>query len=456
MGGELGVAPTETETARGADQAGAGGFKGLMGSSAWLLSANAAALGLGFLQMLVVARVLGPRPYGLLALVMTYPSTVNQVFDSRAWEAATTYLVRYRAEGNLAKAAAVAKLCYLVDAATAVLALLVVLVSAPWAARVFLKDPSLSGLLMAFALTLLAGVPAGTSLVLLRVTGRFRLVALQNLLNAVLRFGAVLTALFVVGTLQAVVWAYVVAMAAGALVALGSGWVGARALGLRGLRSIATARIGLLRADLGGITRFLTITNVNGLLKVAQRQGDILLVGYFLGPASAGFVRLARSFSDLLNLPVAAVYEASYPAFASLWRHRRLGELRALARRVTLSSTALGLAGALLLVLGGGLLLRLSAGPQYAPAVLPLQLFAVATGFAVSTSVWHPLLVAMDRPERSLVAMAAGVAAQLLVLLVGVPVLGTPAAGLAYIAFYLTWIPVVGLTLQSMNAHVRA
>jgi len=88
--------------------------------------------------------------------------------------------------------------------------------------------------------------------------------------------------------------------------------------------------------------------------------------------------------------------------------------------------------------------------------VLPLQLFAVATGFAVSTSVWHPLLVAMDRPERSLVAMAAGVAAQLLVLLVGVPVLGTPAAGLAYIAFYLTWIPVVGLTLQSMNAHVRA
>src|SRR5689334_1624025 len=431
----MGLAPADAGPPRVADPIGTGGFRRLIGNSVWLFSANAAALGLGFLQMLILARVLGPKPYGLLALVMTYPATVNQMFDSRAWEAATMYLVRYRAEGNVAKAAAVAKLCYLVDAGTALLALVVVLVTAPWAARVFLKDPSLTTLVMAFGVTILAGVPAGTSLVLLRVAGRFRLVALQNLLNASLRFAAVLTALFVVGTLQA---------------------VGARAVGLGGLRSIAGSRLGLLRGDGPGIARFLTITNVNGLLKVAQRQGDILLVGYFLGPAAAGFIRLARSFSDLLNVPVAPVYEASYPTFASLWRHRRLPELRGLARRVTQSSAAFGLAGALILVVAGGTLLRLSAGAQYRPATLPLQLFAVATGLAVSTSVWHPLLVAMDRPGRSLVAMAAGVTVQLAVLLAGVPSLGAPAAGVAYLAFYLTWIPIVGLTLWSVERHVRA
>jgi O-antigen/teichoic acid export membrane protein len=451
----MGIAPADTgphvvEATR------PGGFRRLLGNSAWLLSANAAALGLGFLQMLILARVLGPKPYGLLALVMTYPATVNQVFDSRAWEAATSYLVRYRAEGNAAKAAAVAKLCYLVDATTALLALVVVVVSAPWAARVFLKDPTLSPLVMAFAVTILAGVPAGTSLVLLRVAGRFRLVALQNLLNASLRFAAVVTALFVIGSLQAVVGAYVVAMLAGALVSIWMGRVGARAVGLGGLRPILAARLELLRGDGGGIARFLTITNVNGLLKVAQRQGDILLVGYFLGPAAAGFIRLARSFSDLLNVPVAPVYEASYPTFASLWRHRRLHELRRLARRVTQSSAAFGVAGALVLVVAGGTLLRLTAGAQYGPATVPLQLFAVATGLAVSTSVWHPLLVAMDRPGRSLVAMAAGVIVQLAVLLAGVSSLGAAAAGVAYLAFYLTWVPIVGLTLRSVYRHVRA
>jgi O-antigen/teichoic acid export membrane protein len=110
VGGETGIAPAETGPAVG-EPNGVGGFRRLLGNSAWLLSANAAALGLGFLQMLILARVLGPKPYGVLALVMTYPATVNQVFDSRAWEAATSYLVRYRAEGNAAKAAAVAMLC---------------------------------------------------------------------------------------------------------------------------------------------------------------------------------------------------------------------------------------------------------------------------------------------------------------------------------------------------------
>jgi len=448
--GELGIAAPTSETAR------VGGFRRLLRNSAWLFSANTVVLGLGFVQMVVVARVLGPRNYGLLALVMTYPSTVNQVLDSRAWEAATTYLVRYRAEGDLRRAAAMAKLCYLIDATTGLLALAVVAVTAPWAARVFLKDEALAGLLIAFATTILASVPAGTSLVLLRITGQFRLVAFQNVLTAVLRFVAVLAALFGVGTVQSVVWAYVAATAAGARVALWSGWMGARALGLNDLRTVIRARLGLLRRDWRGIARFLTITNITGLLKVGQRQGDVLLVGYFLGPTSAGFVRLARSFGDMLNVPVAPVYEASYPAFASLWRHRRIAELRALVRRVTLSSAGMGLLGAVVLGVGGGYFVRLTAGPQYAPAVPLLRLFAIAMALAVSTSIWHPLLVATEHPERSLLAMATGVTLQFGILLAGVPVLGLSAAGLAYLGCYLAWILVVGLNLVSINARVRA
>jgi O-antigen/teichoic acid export membrane protein len=432
------------------------GFKRLLRASAWLFTGNSVGLGLGFLQMVVVARVLGPRDYGLLALVMTYPATVNQVLDSRAWEAATNYLVRYRAEADLVKAAALAKLCYIIDAVTGLLALLLVTVTSPWAARVLLKDEALAGLLVAFGLTLLAGAPTGTSMVLLRVSGRFRAVALQNTISAVVRFVAVLTALFLVGTVQSVVWAYVAATAASAVVALWSGASGARSLGLGGLGRIFAAPLGPLRSDLRGITRFLSVTNVNGLLKVAQRQGDVLLVGYLLGPASAGFVRLARSFSDILNLPVAPVYEASYPAFASLWRHGRIGELTRLARRVTMSSTVLGLAGACVLVVGADLIVRLTAGPQYAPAVLPLQIFAVAMGIAVSTSIWHPLLLAVGRPERSLLAMATGVVVQLVILLLGLPSLGIVAAGLAYLGFYLAWTPLVGQTLLKVHAHARA
>jgi O-antigen/teichoic acid export membrane protein len=429
------------------------GFKRLLRSSAWLLTANSLALGLGFAQLIVVARVLGPHAYGILALITTYTAAANQLLDSRAWEAATSYLVRYRAEGNLVKAAAVVKLCYLIDAGTALLALLLVAVTAPWASRVLLHDPSRVGLLLAFAVTIVAGAPAGTSLVLLRVAGRFRSVAFQNTLSAALRFVAVVTAVFLAGTIESVIWAQVAAAGVSAGCMLWMGRRGAGSLGLGGLGRIFRAPLGILRRDLRGIVRFLAVTNASGLLKLAQRNGDVLLVGYLLGPAQAGFVKLARSFSDLMNLPVAPVYEASYPAFASHWRLGQLRELRALARRVTASSSLVAFAGVVTLLILAGPLIRWTAGAQYAPAVAPLQWFAIAMGLAVATSAWHPLLLAVDRPGRSLLALAAGVSVQLAILLLGLPALGIAAAGLASIGFYLVWTGVVGHGLLKLSSH---
>jgi O-antigen/teichoic acid export membrane protein len=108
------------------------------------------------------------------------------------------------------------------------------------------------------------------------------------------------------------------------------------------------------------------------------------------------------------------------------------------------------------LVVGAHQIVLLTAGAKYLPAVVPLQLFAVAMGLAVATGAWHPLLLAMGHPGRSLLAMCAGVSVQLVILLVGLPAIGTSAAGLAYLGFYLVWIPVVGLSLLSINARARA
>jgi hypothetical protein len=51
--------------------------------------------------------------------------------------------------------------------------------------------------------------------------------------------------------------------------------------------------------------------------------------------------------------------------------------------------------------------------------------------------------------------MATGVALQLGILLAGLPVLGTPAAGLAYLGCYIAWILVVGGNLISIDRRVR-
>ena len=428
----------------------AGGFRRLLAASAWLFSAKSIALALSFLQVIVVARVLEPRAYGLLALITTYTGTVNQLLDSRAWETATAYLIRYKAEGDLPKASALAKLCFLIDGATAVVALLLVAMTAPWAAQWLFKDLALAPLLTIFAATLVANAPTGTSMVLLRVAGRFRSVAFQNAITAAIRLVAVVVAVITTGTLASIVWAYVVAAAASGGLMLWMGWRGARTLGLRSLPSVFKTPVGILRPDFRGIARFLAITNANGTLKLAHRFGDILLVGYALGPADAGFVRLARSFSDLMNVPVVPMNETSYPAFASLFREGRRRELRALVRRVTMSATLVGVIGAGLLIVLAGPLVRLTVGPQFEPAIVPLRLFAVGMAVAVATSIWHPLLLAIDRPGRSFAALLAGVGVQLAIVAGAIVPMGLAAAGIAYTACHVIWSVIVGYTVINL------
>src|SRR5687767_14367882 len=53
----------------------------LLQNATWLISGNALASGLGFVQAVVLGQALGVEGYGLLAVVIALVSTVNQVVD---------------------------------------------------------------------------------------------------------------------------------------------------------------------------------------------------------------------------------------------------------------------------------------------------------------------------------------------------------------------------------------
>ena len=93
-------------------------FRRVLSHSGWVLSANTVTLVLSFAQGILVARVLGVEQYGILALITTYTTTINQFVDSRVWETATKFVIQYKETGELPRASAVVKLCYLVDALT--------------------------------------------------------------------------------------------------------------------------------------------------------------------------------------------------------------------------------------------------------------------------------------------------------------------------------------------------
>jgi O-antigen/teichoic acid export membrane protein len=420
----------------------------LLSNTGWLLSANTASIALAFVQSIIVARALGVEQYGVLALITTYTTTVNQLVDSRVWETAIKYVIQYKERGELGRATAVVKLCYLVDAVTGVLAWITLLLTASWAARLFVKDPAATGFIELYAWSVIIAVPLGTSSALLRIGNHFDWLAYQNAGVSFIKFAGVLGAILIGGGIKEILFVYLVAAMTGAVILVAMSIKVARQIGLI---TYADAPLSLLRSEYRQIVPFLLITNANALFKLLQRNADVLLVGYWLTTVEIGYLRLARSITDLMNFPVNPLYTVSYPEIARLWHQQEFDMLWQLVRRISLYAAFVALSALAVIGVGGGWIIGFTVGPQYLPAFPVLLWLALATAVAIATSWAYPLLLAMGGASSSLLAIALGVLGQLAILLVLLPKLGVTAAGIAYLGFYVIWVIMVASAIIQLN-----
>ncbi|MCG3206486.1 MAG: hypothetical protein FOGNACKC_00085 [Anaerolineae bacterium] len=423
-------------------------FKRLLRNSGWLLGANTSTALFGFLQGIIVARALGVEKLGVLTLVMSYVTLINQLVTSRVWETAIRYATLYIEQKNFTHATAVIKLCYVVDSITGILAFILVFLSAETAARLFIKDTTATSMLHLYGLFILISIPVDTSSALLRIGNRFRWLSYQETGVAVAKLILASIALFFGMGVTGVLGAYLIAAWLGLLALLFFSYTTFTELQLVRWQH---APLLLLRNDLGQIGRFMLTTNGGALLKLLQLNADTLLVGYWLSPYQVGYLRVARSMAELVNFPVAPFYAASYPEFARLWHQKNIQSLQNLVRKSTFVMGGIGLAGFLIILLNGEWLVRLTVGQEYLPTLPVLYWLAFGMAIAVSFSFGHPLLLAVGKATFSFLAMLAGVTVQLLLLIYLIPRYGVVAAGISFAGFYFVWTIIVLFMIRKIE-----
>ncbi len=303
---------------------------------------NLVVAGLNFIQGILVARRLGPELYGLAALVMAFPSLIYTFFDARSYEASVRFLSEFESRGQREAVLAMCKLGYAVDLGISSLTLLIVIVTAPWAARTFVHDPGSSGLIMIYSAALIPRAMVGTSHAVLSTLGRFRFIAwidvLSNIIQATLVVGFVLVGWQVAG----VVWGNAIAaISAGLLygcivwMMIHRTWDGSPLQG----------KWKALRGSRRQIFRFLIYNDASTLLGLVLKQLDVLLLGYFRNQTEVGYYKLAKSLAGAVSYLVSPLQSVTYPKFARLWGSGDGEGLRRIVRRVALSVGApLGLA----------------------------------------------------------------------------------------------------------------
>jgi O-antigen/teichoic acid export membrane protein len=407
-------------------------MRGLAKNSAWAMaSTTVSAAGLA-VEILILAHYLGPATLGVLLLVFAYPDAVQQLLDFRVRDTMTRYLTGFVAQRRHPEAVAIVKLLWLLDVAVSAVALIIVVLTARFAADLLVGDPDQARLMIIYAVGLFFGSLDTASGPVLRSLDRFALSFVGGSVSSVARLSMIVGVVVAGGGLEAVVWARAGAELATTLIQGGiSLYVLARLLWRdRG------APISLLRDRYGEIRRFLVSTNLSGVLRMASTKLDTILVGLLASPATVAIYRIGIQFGRLPVLAADALYTAVYPAFARAFAKDRIDQVRHIAYRATVIMAAISVPVVIGLALNSDALIGWLAGDAFldsAPAfvvclvgILPYLLFFWIT----------PLMLTAGYAVQVLKITAIATVAQLGAIVLLVPAFGATGAAAGLAAMY--------------------
>ncbi|HSO14002.1 MAG TPA: lipopolysaccharide biosynthesis protein [Anaerolineales bacterium] len=395
-------------------------------NSSYLFSSNMFASALGFLQGILVFRLLGDSGSGLLAVVMDFPSNVNRLLSFRMSEVTVRYMGEALAQDDKPRAAALVKGIGLTEAVTSVLAYIVLFLLAAWGAQTFVKDMSIESITPLFrfyGLFLLANLVYETSVGVLQTTDNFKRVARANFYQSI-TLTVLITAVFALHILGVTSWgitgiltSYLLGKTVAGVIVTGSA--------LRELRNKlghdwTRAPLNLV-PDWKPILRSAFSTNLNGTVNLFARDNVRLYIATLLSTSAVGYFSLASKLINLIMVPLDPLIAPTYAEITKTIAERQWAATRKLLKRVS----AIGAAWTLLA--GGGLaavgwwLIPFVYGSDLAPAYPAFLILLVGYGVANIANWNRPLLLALGKPAYPLVVAAVTGAVEIALIFLLVP-----------------------------------
>lgn len=375
-------------------------------NSGVILSANSIASALGMVQGIAAARLLGVAAFGLLSPITQFVTNINRLTSFRMGELVVSYVGEFTAEDKPHLAAAVFKTAAMVEAASAFIAFLLVVLLAPLGSRIFLQDEGMAHVIRLYGGILLANLFAESATGLLQYFNRFRFLGVITVVQSIVTLILIGTAWLTQGGLIMVVLAYMMGKITGAVgISVYSLKVAAGEWGRGWLRS----SIRSLQPRFRELVKFAVSTNISGTITLLTRDSDTLWLSALSSPLQVGYYKVAKAFMSVLVVPVNPMISTTYRELAREISTRTWNNVRYLLRTGTLIAGGYSIAAGIGMAVFGPWLVRLY-GPEFGPAygvlLLLLAGFMVANTFYWSRTVFLPLGMP-EYPTKVAAVMAA-------------------------------------------------
>ena len=285
-------------------------FKGL----GLVLGGKAGAGLISLVYLIIAARALGPRNYGILVLVHGYVTAVCGVVEFPAWQAIIRYGAEATAEDSPHRLARLLRFGAAVELFGGVAAILTAMALAPFVGPHLGWPPETVAFAVPYSFAVLGSVrsaPAGY----LQLIDRFDLIGLHNLVQPIIRLVGASMALFMGWGIRGFLIAWLCAAIAEFAVLWGMGvWCAHRQLG----RILRQPRQGSATSDNPGIWRFLVASNADVTLSELAGRIAPLIVGWVLGPATAGLFAIAQRATVIIAQPAQILGNTAYAELARM------------------------------------------------------------------------------------------------------------------------------------------
>jgi O-antigen/teichoic acid export membrane protein len=178
------------------------------------------------------------------------------------------------------------------------------------------------------------------------------------------------------------------------------------------------------------LRHFLWVTYWQSNLDVLPKHITTLLVGYLLGPAEAGLIRLAREIASMLAMPALLIRQVVFVDLTRSW-HQASNAFDVVAYRTAVLGGALGLFFVLISYFFSEYLLGGLLGTEFVAAKSVLTLMLLAATFDLAASPLLSALYAMGQALKALRINMLSTAIYLVLFVVLTQHLGLIGAGLA-------------------------
>ena len=383
----------------------------------------------GLVYLGLATRALGAHNFGVLILIHAYAVAIRDFVTLKT----SLCVVRYGAlclkRDSREDFQKLVKFTMLLDLGFCAVGALVGMLAVPLVAPWFGVTPELAPVATIYCLMILFNFKT-TSLGLLRLFDRFDLIALMLMLVPTLRLlGAFIAYLFY----QQVSAFLLVWFGAGAIQCFVTVWFGWREFSRRGLgKAMNLSLTGLLKPH-EGILPFIWASHVNKTLTTSSVHISTLIVGALSGPVGAGLFKIAQEFANVLVKPALLFTETVYPEMTKIAVIRNYRRLRDVIVHSALAGAVF--AGVILAIifLFGQALLGLFFGAEFANAYDVLLLLMIAAAITMTTFALDPALHSIGRPNISMHVRIVATILHIAGLVLLIPQLGLPGAGIAAI-----------------------